>query len=58
MPPEINPGACQGLGLCVDACPTGALEMDNGKSNLSHPEKCTDCGACEGACIMGAIKMK
>ena len=38
-------------GLCVGACPTGALSLRrNGTPKVSDPERCIGCGACQRAC--------
>ncbi len=40
---------CRGCGLCVSACPFGALSMNAGKAFIDY-EKCTVCGACASIC--------
>ena len=47
--------ACTGCGVCVDACPFGAIEMVNGKAVIN--EACRACGQCVEACPVGAIVM-
>lgn len=40
---------CLGLGSCKDACPFGAMTIENGIAKVDK-EKCTGCGACVKAC--------
>jgi Ni,Fe-hydrogenase III small subunit/formate hydrogenlyase subunit 6/NADH:ubiquinone oxidoreductase subunit I len=52
--PIISPGACaSGCEACVEACPTGAIDLTNGVAlDLG---KCLFCGECETACPAGTI---
>ncbi len=52
----INQDKCVGCGLCVDACPFGAIVMENGKARIID-DKCTLCGACVSACNFEAIEL-
>ncbi|MEG1559643.1 MAG: electron transfer flavoprotein subunit alpha [Clostridia bacterium] len=49
----INSEKCRGCGLCLNACPFGAIEMSGKTAKLT--DKCTGCGACKSACHFGAI---
>ena len=40
---------CTGCGACVNACPNGAVTVQNGLS-VTDREKCTACGVCVSAC--------
>jgi heterodisulfide reductase subunit A len=53
--PEIDTALCDGCGMCVAACPSGALALDAGKATIALPEACRWDGACELACPRGAI---
>lgn len=44
---------CVGCGVCVGACPFGAIAMHDGKAQIT--EACTGCGACVDSCPAGAI---
>ncbi len=45
-----NPGKCKGSGDCVDACPTDAIRVEDGKA-----KSCITCGKCERVCPNRAI---
>jgi pyruvate formate lyase activating enzyme len=49
-------GICDHCGLCVPACPEGALAMRGGKVEFD-PGPCTQCDACLEACPVSASPM-
>ncbi len=53
--PSIDYNLCTICGVCVTACPTGALELTKSGPSFSAPEKCTYCTDCEALCPSGAI---
>ena len=55
--PAIDPNLCTGCHLCVDACPTQALDQRRDKAFLRFPSLCTYCSACEDICPEGAIAL-
>lgn len=57
MTAVVDKETCTGCEACVDACPTGAIEMQDGKAVVNEDE-CTDCGACVDECPTGAIELK
>ncbi|HIE17994.1 MAG TPA: 4Fe-4S dicluster domain-containing protein [Dehalococcoidia bacterium] len=47
---------CPGCGLCVKACPEGAITFRGKKKPVALDEsKCIKCGACYDVCKLGAI---
>lgn len=48
---------CMGFGDCADACPFGALYMENGLPKLIE-EKCTGCENCAKSCPRNIITMQ
>ena len=53
--PLIDSQRCNGYGLCVRACPTQTLELQNGKAFVAHPLACEYIGLCEAVCPTQAI---
>ncbi len=50
---ELEAGLCTGCKACAEACPTGALKLQdssNGKEFAFRPRICTGCGTCVSAC--------
>jgi len=56
MPALVNPELCSGCESCVDACPTEAISMVDGKA-MVDPDECTECEACVEVCPEEAITM-
>lgn len=46
---------CDGCGLCIPACPEGALQIIDGKARLVKTSFCDGLGACLGNCPQGAL---
>jgi len=55
--PELDPAQCDGCGLCVERCPTGALAMQGALAIIARPDLCSYCATCEDICPAGAIAL-
>lgn len=53
--PAIDLRRCTGCGLCVELCPTRAVDLVAGKASIGRPLSCNYCDICESYCPEGAI---
>ena len=54
---KVDVEKCNGCETCVDTCPVGVYEMENGKSVVVNLEDCLICRAFEMQCPEGAIQV-
>ena len=60
MAVTIDENICNGLeacpegGLCIQLCPTGAIDNKEGRPNVKY-FSCVDCGKCVDQCPNNAI---
>ena len=52
--PYIDENLCTGCGICLDACPQGAISLEGFTARID-PELCTDCARCVDVCVTEAI---
>ncbi len=52
---NIDKEKCNGCGACAKACHEGAIEMIDGKAELTREDYCDGLGDCLPACPTGAI---
>jgi len=52
---KVNKEKCTGCKICVDVCPSGAIEIQNEKAYIN--EKCTLCKLCVSECPVNAIEV-
>jgi ferredoxin len=53
--PEINLLLCDRCGICVERCPTDAVEMGPRGPSIVRPADCTYCAQCDAICPQSAI---
>ncbi len=51
----VDKSKCIADGLCVEACPTGAISVDADGKAVIDPNKCIACAICVSVCPVNAI---
>ena len=54
---SLAPDKCIGCGACVEACPAGAMSIDESGICECRRDLCMRCGQCAGGCFSGALEM-
>ena len=55
---KIDEEKCDGCGLCIPACPEGAIQIVDDKAKLVRESFCDGLGACLGECPRGALTIE
>jgi heterodisulfide reductase subunit A len=63
---EVDPTQCSSCGRCIQICPFGAADWDQGVSQQNgaarvariNPTECKGCGLCAASCLSGAIRLR
>jgi NAD-dependent dihydropyrimidine dehydrogenase PreA subunit len=51
---QVDPELCEGCGVCVEACPNGAITLQANIAAIDR-QRCTECEACVDVCPTGAL---
>ena len=54
---SIDAEQCNGCGVCLKACPHGAIEGRKKQLHAINPELCTRCGICHDTCKFEAVRV-
>jgi len=54
---DIDTEKCNGDEECVNVCPSGVLEMQDGKATVVNIEECLGCESCVEVCTAEAITL-
>ncbi len=55
LSPQIDTGACNACGMCLEWCPQDTISMVDGKAYI-HNENCIGCGECLAVCKFSAVR--
>ena len=54
----VDKKTCVACGVCMKACPKGAISIDRGCYAAVDAAKCVGCGLCARGCPAGCILVK
>ena len=54
--PWVNEEMCTGCSVCLEACPVGAMTMQDNKKARILEDDCIRCGRCHDACPSEAVR--
>jgi uncharacterized Fe-S center protein len=54
MTPIVDEAGCVACGVCIEACPRGAITLENGVSRINR-DLCAGCGDCMMRCTTSSI---
>lgn len=50
----VDEALCNGCGICLDLCPTGAIHVENEVAVIDQ-KLCSECGHCFDGCLRNAV---
>jgi NAD-dependent dihydropyrimidine dehydrogenase PreA subunit len=54
---QINQELCSGCGICIEKCPTDAIELNDDNKAVRNADYCIGCGICAHFCPENAISL-
>jgi len=54
---RIDPGVCNGCGLCAADCPGACISGKKKKAHVIDAAACIRCGACQAVCPVDAVRV-
>jgi len=52
---SLDAKKCTGCGMCMEVCPHGVFNLDEGKVRIIEKDLCMECGACALNCPTDAL---
>ena len=54
----IDYDKCDSIGDCMDNCPVGVFQKQDGKIVVVNPDECISCRVCEQVCPNTCVKVE